>query len=90
MAYLFLDTPANTAGAQTSALTQFFSTLYANGLQSPEFFLTDKDWAQINTAQQTWSTTKIQLCYWHLRRAVKKRLADSSVNTIIYDAESAN
>ena len=89
MAYLFLGTATNTAGARTSALTQFFRTLYLNGLQSPEF-LTDKDWAQINTARQTWPTTKIQLCYWHLRRAVKKRLADSSVNTNIYDAEYAN
>jgi len=78
------------AGARTSALTQFFRTLYLNSLQSPEFFMTDKDWAQINTARQTWPTTKIQLCYWHLRRAVKKRLADSSVNTNIYDAEYAN
>ena len=50
----------------------------------------DKDWAQINAARQTWPTTKIQLCYWHLRRAVKKRLADSSVNTSIYDAKYAN
>src|SRR5207237_2673811 len=90
MAYLFLGTAANTTGARTSALTQFFSTLYQNGLQSPEFFLTDKDWPQINAAKQTWPTTKIQLCYWHLRRAVKKRLADSSVNTNIYDAEYAN
>jgi len=45
MAYLFLGTATNTAGARTSALTQFFRTLYLNGLQSPEFFLMDKDWA---------------------------------------------
>jgi len=45
---------------------------------------------QINAAHQVWPSTKIQLCLWHLKRAVAKRLADSSIaKTNTYNAELA-
>ena len=79
MAYLFLDNAKKDDGVRTVILAKFFKQLYDHGLQNAEFFLTDKDRAQINTAQQTWPSIKIQLCLWHLKRAVKKRLDNTSI-----------
>ena len=79
MTYLFLDNAKKDDGVRTAILANFFKQLYDRGLQNAEFFLTDKDWAQINAAQQIWPSIKIQLCLWHLKRAVKKRLGDTSI-----------
>jgi hypothetical protein len=47
----------------------------------PTFFFTNKDQAQYYSAQSVWSGVKVQLCLWHLKRAVTPRLhwKDSSV-----------
>ena len=79
MAYLFLDNAKKDNGVRTAILAEFFKALHDNGLQSPDFFLTDKDLSQINAACQVWPSTKIQLCLWHLKKAVAKRLADSQL-----------
>jgi len=79
MTYLFLDNAKKDDGVRTAILANFFKQLYDRGLQNAEFFLTDKDRAQINAAQQIWPSIKIQLCLWHLKRAVKKRLGDTSI-----------
>ena len=50
MAYLFLDNAKKDDGMRTTILADFFKQLYDHGLQNPEFFLTDKDFAQINAA----------------------------------------
>ena len=90
MVYLFLDNVKKDDGIRTTILLEFFKQLQNRGLQNPEFFLTDKDWAQINAALSAWPNIKIQLCLWHLKRAVKKRLADSSIpKRSIYDSEFA-
>ena len=41
------------------------------------FFLADKDFAQISAGQTIWPNSKIQLCHWHLRRAVETKLKDT-------------
>lgn len=43
----------------------------------PEFFHTDKDFSQINAARFTWEGVKIQLCKWHIKKAIKTRLASN-------------
>ena len=78
MAYLFLDNSKKEDGVRTSILSNFFNALHSKELH-PDFFLTDKDWAQINAASRVWPSTKIQLCLWHVKRAIGKRLADSSI-----------
>lgn len=89
MAYLFLDGSKKDNGVRTSILLEFFNGLHTNGLE-PDFFLTDKDWSQINAAREVWPSAKVQLCLWHLKRAIRKRLADSSVfKTNNYNAELA-
>ena len=75
----FLDNSKKEDGVRTSSLSNFFNALHSKELH-PDFFLTDKDWAQINAASRVWPSTKIQLCLWHVKRAIGKRLADSSVS----------
>jgi len=90
LAYLFLDNSKKGDGVRTLILAGFFNSLKHKEL-SPEFFLTDKDFAQINAALQVWPSTKIQLCLWHIERAINKRLADGSIpKTNSYNAELAN
>ena len=54
LAYLFLETNGE-AGAnnKTNIITVFLKSL------NPTFFLTDKDFAQISAAQNTWPKVKI-------------------------------
>ncbi|CAG8694102.1 18760_t:CDS:2, partial [Gigaspora margarita] len=42
-----------------------------------EFFITDKDFSQISAAKHVWKGIKIQLCLWHIKRAVETRLANN-------------
>ena len=52
----------------------------------PEFFLTDKDFAQISAVQRAWPSVKIQLCRWHMQRAIETKLKDSKkAQQIIYN-----
>ncbi|PKC54740.1 hypothetical protein RhiirA1_476760 [Rhizophagus irregularis] len=51
----------------------------------------DKDFAQISAAQMTWPEIKIQLCKWHIQRAVETKLKDYRVMTCTnYDEYQAN
>ena len=54
MAYLFLDNSKKEDGVRTSILSDFFNALHMKELQ-PDFFLTDKDLAQIN---RVWPSQK--------------------------------
>ena len=44
---------------------------------NPLFFLTNKNFAQISAAKFVWKDIKIQLCLWHIKKAVEKRLANN-------------
>jgi len=59
-------------------LTKFLFNLKKLGLQFVKYFLTDKDWSQINAAKAVWNNCKIQLCLWHAKKSIKKKLSDSS------------
>ncbi|GES87623.1 hypothetical protein GLOIN_2v1808840 [Rhizophagus clarus] len=41
-----------------------------------------KDYSQINAAQIIWPSVKIQICLWHAKRAIKKKLADNELKNI--------
>jgi len=77
-AYLFLDNTKKDEGVRTEILTAFLSNLKKLGLQFIKYFLTDKDWSQINAAKAVWNNCKIQLCLWHAKKSIKKKLADNS------------
>lgn len=77
LGYLFLDNNGNgVSGAQTNIITRFLEKFREYGI-FPQFFLTDKDFAQISAGQTVWPNAKIQLCHWHLRRAVETKLKDT-------------
>lgn len=75
LAYLFLENNGKCGeGIRTTVIQTFLTKLREEGIQ-PEFLLTDKDFAQINASRFTWHGVKIQLCKWHIKRAVMTRLA---------------
>lgn len=77
LAYLLLDTRnAPRELKRGHMLAIFFNHLKAEGLR-PEWFLSDKDFAEITGALAVWKGTGMhyQLCLWHARRAIKKRLS---------------
>jgi hypothetical protein len=83
LAYLFLQTlPLETGdlnanqGAVTHVLDQFLRPLQISGF-NPTFFGCDKDDSEIAAIRQVWPSTKIQLCLWHAKRAVRTKLRDS-------------
>jgi hypothetical protein len=68
-------------GAMTNVIQQFLERLKAFGL-NPRCFAVDKDPAEIAAVTAVWPGIKIQLCYWHVKRAVSTKLNSSkSTNT---------
>lgn len=63
-------------GATTAVLQDFLKSLAVADFD-PKFFGTDKDFAQISAIQSVWPNTKVQLCYWHVRRALRQKLTSS-------------
>ncbi|PKK58529.1 hypothetical protein RhiirC2_670778, partial [Rhizophagus irregularis] len=92
LAYLFLETNGESgANNKTNVITKFLKQLRDQVLLNPIFFLTDKDFAQISAAQMTWPEIKIQLCKWHIQRAVETKLKDYRAMTRTnYDEYQAN
>ena len=55
---------------------------------NPVFIHSDKDMAEIGAAQEVWEA-KINLCWWHLRRAIRTRLAKTKLATSPYNVKRA-
>jgi hypothetical protein len=36
----------------------------------------DKDWGQIWAAQEIWPQATVNLCLWHILKAIKRRLSN--------------
>lgn len=56
---------------------------------NPTFTHVDKDMAEIGCVKDVWKT-KVSLCWWHLRRAVRTRLGKAKLATTPYDANKAH
>ncbi|RHZ90148.1 hypothetical protein Glove_7g38 [Diversispora epigaea] len=77
LAYLFLENNSNCDnGIHTATLIDFFLELKSCELE-PEFFLTNKDFAQISAANFVWKNIKIQLYLWHIKKAVETKLSNN-------------
>jgi hypothetical protein len=63
-------------GALIHILDQFLRQLKAFDL-NPVFFGIDKDSSEIAAVRQVWPEATIQLCYWHVKRAIRTKLKDS-------------
>jgi len=61
-------------GARTRALEAWATNLHDNYSVNPRFVHTDKDMAEIGASRHVWPGAKHQLCWWHQREAVQRRL----------------
>jgi hypothetical protein len=89
LSYCLLTTAtAIDAGKRKITLTAWTKCLRDKYGIDPLFVHVDKDLAEISAARATWKA-KINLCYWHLRRAVNTRLAKAKLATTVYDVKRA-
>ncbi|CAG8608717.1 21345_t:CDS:2 [Gigaspora rosea] len=88
LSYFFLK-PKHPHG-KTQAITTWFKNLKENGIQNIETILTNKDRGQIIAIKKIWTGTKIQLCYWHVIRAIKKKLSSTRIVHNYYNAYEAH
>ncbi|KAK9443862.1 ATP-dependent DNA helicase PIF1, partial [Metarhizium brunneum] len=63
-------------GAMTYIIQQFLQRLKNFGF-NPRCVAIDKDPAEITAVTTVWPGVKVQLCYWHAKRAVSMRLNSS-------------
>jgi len=90
LSYCLLSTAtAIEIGKRTKALTAWATCLRDKYGVSPVFAHVDKDMAEISMLREVWKA-KIQLCWWHLRKAVRERLAKSKLTTTPYDPQCAH
>ena len=89
LSYCLLSTAtAMEVGKRKNALTAWAKCLRDTYEVTPVFAHTDKDMAEIGMLRDVWSA-KIQLCWWHLRKAVRERLKKSKLSTTPYNVEHA-
>jgi len=55
----------------------------------PTFAHVDKDMVEIGMLQSSWNL-KIQLCWWHMCKAIQERLSKAKLSTTPYDAKHAH
>ena len=91
LSYLFLENNGNCGnGVRTGIIIDFLLQLKTLGLE-PEFFITDKDFAQISAARFIWKNVKIQLCLWHVKKAIEARLgSNKKPQQINYNGDAAH
>jgi len=91
VAYLLLSTASSIEdGKRLSALASFMSRIRDCYGINPRFVHTDKDIAEIRAAKITWPKSKHQLCWWHLRKAIRERLATERLSTTLYNPRLAH
>ena len=91
LAYCLLSTASClTAGKRKVSLTSFMKCVRDRYDVHPKFVHTDKDVAEIRAAQTVWPDSKHQLCWWHLRKAIRARLEKSKLSTTPYNPHIAH
>jgi hypothetical protein len=79
---------AISTGKRTDALTAWAQCLKELYGVNPVFAHVDKDMAEISMLRQVWHP-KIQLCWWHLRKATRERLSKNKLTTTPYNVKRA-
>ncbi|KAI5452823.1 hypothetical protein NCC49_006363 [Naganishia albida] len=72
------------AKARHATLTHLFTEMKRRGV-APSFVGTDKDFQEIRAVNAVWPEAKHQLCYWHAKRALEKRLRQPPSEVTSYD-----
>lgn len=90
IAYCLLTTATAIAdGKRKLALASFLEKIRDTYLVQPTFAHTDKDIAEIGAFHIVWSKIKLQMCEWHIQKAVRERLGKPALATTAYDAHAA-
>ncbi|KAJ6614515.1 hypothetical protein B0H10DRAFT_1803283, partial [Mycena sp. CBHHK59/15] len=90
LSYLFLSTESLIdRGKRRKALTAWAKCVRDTYGIIARFTHVDKDMAEIGMLLEVWNA-KISLCWWHLRRAVRTRLASAKLSTTPYDPGRAH
>ncbi|KAJ6616583.1 hypothetical protein B0H10DRAFT_2219408 [Mycena sp. CBHHK59/15] len=76
-------------GKRKKALTAWAKCVRDTYGIDARFTHVDKDMAEIGMLKDVWNS-KISLCWWHLRRAVRTRLASAKLSTTPYDPGRAH
>ncbi len=85
LSYCLLSTATSTEiGKRTKALSEWAQHLRDTYGVVPAFAHVDKDMAEIGMLQLSWRP-KIQLCWWHMRRAVGEQLDKKKLTTTPYN-----
>jgi hypothetical protein len=91
VAYMLLSTATSMVPEKRiKALTAFFQCVRDKYAINPRFVHTEKDMAEIKASKTVWVDAKHQLCWWHLRRAIRQRLTLAKLDTSDYNAQRAN
>jgi hypothetical protein len=89
LTYCLLSTASSIElGKRKLALTAWAKCVRDTYAVYPEFAHVDKDMAEIATLKALW-VLKVVLCWWHLRCAVRQRLAAAKLLTTPYDGPRA-
>ncbi|KAJ7086004.1 hypothetical protein B0H15DRAFT_950602 [Mycena belliarum] len=90
LSYLLLSTATSIdQGKRKQALTAWARCVRDTYGITVKFTHVDKDMAEIGMLKEVWDA-KISLCWWHLRRAVRTRLANAKLTTTPYDPHRAH
>lgn len=90
LAYCLLTTAtAVVAHKRAASLSAFLEQVKLEYKVKPRFAHVDKDFAEISALTKVWPDAKIQICWWHLCRAVGERAANPSLKTTLYNPEAA-
>lgn len=89
LSYMFVVTDAAAPPhTKENVLVNWMDALKSRGID-PEFTLSDKDPSEIAALNRVWSKAKHQLCFWHMIRAVKRRLANNRELPAFYGSVEA-
>ena len=78
-----LQDPRNRINSRVKVLKEFCLALRTECIL-PTFILIDKDAGQIAAINETWSQiANIQLCLWHIERAIDRKLRESNLNYLL-------
>lgn len=90
LAYVAIQSNSHTPGAKERLLHQLLLSLREQWKIHAKITLSDKDFGEINAMRGVWPDAKHQLCFWHVLRAVKKRMAILRRMPGPYNADTAH
>lgn len=91
LSYCLLSTASSISNQKrTKAIQKWLTALRDKYGIRPKFAHTDKDMAEIAAIRAVWPEAKIQICYWHARKAHRERLGNNKLSTTPYSPGEAN